>query len=291
MAPHLAPIVVDNASSDGTGECVLARGAVELIANSENRGFAAAANQGFHAAVDRHAAELVLLFNPDAVLLTGIDELIEAGRQYGIAAGKLVDAGGAAQRGFTLARFPTPAALILELFGVNRLWPSNPVNRHYRYFDRDLGQPGPVDQPAGAFLMIRRDVWERLGGFDERFHPVWFEDVDFCRRAADSGIRIEYVPAVIASHEGGHSAGQIPRGCRALYWCVSLLRYAAKHFRAIGYRGVCAAVVLSSFPRMVAEMIVERSLTPVAAYSRIVRLAGLCLLSRQGLRHNVDRIS
>ena len=52
---------------------------------------------------------------------------------------------------------------------MNRMWPSNPVNRRYRYLDRDLDQPGPVEQPAGAFLMIRRDVWERLGGIDEAF--------------------------------------------------------------------------------------------------------------------------
>ena len=42
--------------------------------------------------------------------------------------------------------------------------------------------------------MMRRDVWKKLGGFDEQFYPVWFEDVDFCRRAVDAGYRIEYVP-------------------------------------------------------------------------------------------------
>ncbi len=119
------------------------------------------------------------------------------------------------RRGFTIRRFPTPLTLWFELCGFNRLWPSNPVNRRYRYLDRDLEQAGPVEQPAGAFLMFRRDVWERLGGFDEGFYPVWFEDVDFCRRAADAGYRIEYVPQVEAEHLGGHSVGQISEGCRA----------------------------------------------------------------------------
>jgi hypothetical protein len=138
-----------------------------------------------------------------------------------------------------------------------------------------------VDQPAGAFLMTRRDVWKTLQGFDEGFHPVWFEDVDFCKRASDSEYRIEYVPSVQAAHRGGHSVGQIARGCRALYWCVSLTRYAAKHFRSAGYRAVCLAVVLSSFPRMVAGMIQDRSVQSVATYSKIVRFAGLCLVSSQ----------
>ena len=56
-----------------------------------------------------------------------------------------------------------------------------------------------VEQPAGAFLMVRRDVWNKLRGFDEQVYPVWFEDVDFCRRAVDAGCQIAYVPSVVAS--------------------------------------------------------------------------------------------
>ncbi len=275
MAPHVKPIVVDNASSDRTLDHARQRASVSVIANAENRGFAAAVNQGIAACEQ----DELLLLNPDANLITGLDALVDASRQYGIAAGKLVDAQGNAQTGFTLRRLPTPGSLIFELFGINRLWPSNPVNRHYRYLDRSLGEPGPVEQPAGAFLMMRRDVWRNLGGLDEGFYPVWFEDVDFCKRALDSGIKIEYVPTVQALHQGAHSVGRIPPGCRALYWCVSLTRYAAKHFRSTGYRVVCLSVVLSSIPRMVARMILDRSFQSVAVYSKIARFAGLCLVS------------
>lgn len=284
MAPGMTPIVVDNASSDRSAELVRARAGVRLIANQENRGFAAAVNQ----AIRSSDAELFLLLNPDAQLLTSVDHLADASRKYGLAGGKLVDAEGRTQSGFTIRRFPTPASLIFELLGVNRLWRSNPVNRRYRYLDRDLGQSGAVDQPAGAFLMFRRDVWERLEGLDETFQPIWFEDVDFCRRAVDAGYRIEYVPSVVARHAGGHSVAQVPAGCRARYWCVSLLRYAAKHFRTVGYRGVCAAVVLSSVPRMVAGMIRDRSLTPITDYSKIVQIAFVCLVSPR--RHGVGKV-
>lgn len=277
MAPGFAPIVVDNASRDRTVTRARLHAGVEVIANAENRGFAAGVNQ----AIRSTGAEFILLLNPDVVLLSPVDALIESSRQFGLASGKLVDAKGHGQAGFAIRRFPAPAALIFELFGINRLWPMNPVNRKYRYYDRGLDTPGEVDQPAGAFLMIRREVWERVGGFDQDFHPVWFEDVDFCRRAAQAGYRAHYVPSVVASHLGGHSIGSIPPACRAVYWCASLLRYAAKHFRPLAYRGVCAAVVLSSVPRMVAEMIGERSFTPVKAYGRVVRMAGLCLVSSQ----------
>jgi len=144
---------------------------------------------------------------------------------------------------------------------------------------RDLEQAGFVEQPAGAFLMLRRDVWENLGGFDEQFYPVWFEDVDFCRRALDAGYQIQYEPAAVAFHEGGHSVGLLPNGRKALYWCVSLLKYAGKHFTPGQFRGICAGVVLSSVPRMFAGMIAERSFSPLSVYFKIMRFAGACLLS------------
>jgi N-acetylglucosaminyl-diphospho-decaprenol L-rhamnosyltransferase len=278
MAPQVKPVVVDNASSDQTLQVArrhALRARIQIIPNPENRGFAAAVNQGI-AACD---ADFLLLLNPDANLLTGVDALVDASRQYSLAAGKLVDLNGRPQSGFTIRRLPTPAALIFELFGINRLWPSNPVNRHYRYLDRDLNQPGPVEQPAGAFLMTRRDVWETLHGFDESFHPLWFEDVDFCKRALNSEYQIQYVPSVQASHVGGHSVGRLTPASRAIHWCVSLTRYAAKHFHSAGYRAVCLAVVLSSIPRMVVRMIQDRSLQSVATYRKIVLFAGLCLVS------------
>lgn len=277
MAPGLAQIVVDNASTDGTLQRFRG-GMAKVVANHENRGFAAAVNQGV-AATD---AEFVLILNPDVKLLTSVDALVEASERYGLAAGKLTDLNGRSQTGFSLRRFPTATALIFELFGINRLWPSNPVNRNYRYLDRSLDEPGSVEQPAGAFLMFRREVWEKLHGFDETFQPIWFEDVDFCRRAIDSGFEIQYVPQVVASHRGGHSIGRLGRGCRAWYWCVSLLKYASKHFSPLAYRALCGAVVLSSFPRMVAGMIQQRSLEPILVYSRIVRYAGARLVSSRG---------
>ena len=72
---------------------------------------------------------------------------------------------------------------------MNRLWPGNPINWHYRCFS-DFAVPSEVEQPAGAFLMIRRDIWEQLQGFDEQFRPLWFEDVDYCWRAKETGYRM-----------------------------------------------------------------------------------------------------
>jgi len=275
MAPTVTAVVIDNASQDRTLDEVRARSSVRLIANPDNRGFAAAVNQGVRAC----DADDYLLLNPDVYLRTGLEALVDASERYGLASGKLVDATGIPQKGFTLRRFPTPLTLWFELLGLNRIWPSNPVNRKYRYLDRDLDAEGPVEQPAGAFLMFRKDVWERLEGLDEGFYPIWFEDVDFCRRAKRKGFQIQYVPRAVAEHEGGHSVTRLPESCRLRYWCASLLRYAARHFGSAAYRGLCLAVGLTSVPRAVAGMIREHSISPIFSCIHVIWFAGGRLVS------------
>jgi N-acetylglucosaminyl-diphospho-decaprenol L-rhamnosyltransferase len=274
---HLVAVVVDNASQDNTVELVRRRSSVKLIANPSNRGFAGAANQGV-AALD---TEMILLLNPDVQLETPVDSLAEAcsRESFGLATGKLLDSGGKVQTGFTVRRFPTPVTLIFEVLGINRLLPWNPSNRRYRYLDLDLTKPAEVEQPPGAFLMFRREVWQRLGGFDTQFDPLWFEDVDFVKRARSEGFKIQYLPEVRARHRGGHSIAGMEWGCREVCWYVSLLRYASKHFRPYAYRGVSAAVVLGSLFRAMIGMIRRRSLRPIKVYAKIARIAALGLIS------------
>jgi GT2 family glycosyltransferase len=273
----LPVVVVDNDSHDATRELVQHRLSVKLIANSSNCGFAHAVNQGV-AALN---TELILVLNPDTELQTRIEELEDACLRpgAGLAAGRLVDERGQVQTGFALRRFPTPLTLIFEILGVNHLLPPNPVNRRYRCLDLDLSLSGEVEQPPGAFLMFRREVWHRLGGFDTQFHPVWFEDVDFCRRASASGLKIQYVPQVTARHHGGHSIASLDWSCREVYWYVSLLKYASKHFHPYECRGVSAAVVLGSVFRTALEMVRRRSIRPIKVYAKISRLAGHSLIS------------
>jgi len=274
---HLRTVVIDNASRDNTRELVRRRPAVELVANPNNRGFAGAVNQGV-ALLD---TEMILLLNPDVELNTSVDPLEDACSRdaVGLATGQLVDLQGRVQTGFTLRRFPTPLALAFEVMGINRLFPGNPVNRRYRCLDLDLSKPSEAEQPPGAFLMFRREVWQRLGGFDTQFHPLWFEDVDFVKRACLLGLKIQYLPEVTARHQGGHSIAGMDWGCREVSWYVSLLRYASKHFRPYAYRGVSAAVVLSSIFRAVICMLRWRSLRPIRVYAEIARIAGLCMIS------------
>src|SRR5258708_2037631 len=143
-------IVVDNASSDGTVDEVNRRG-VRLIANRDNRGFAAAANQGFAELINPY----LLLLNPDTVLMTGLEPLREACDLPGSvgAGGKLLDENGQMQTGFMARQLPTVGTLVLETLVLNRLFPGNPVNARYRLLEHDYSRRFSVEQPAGAFLM------------------------------------------------------------------------------------------------------------------------------------------
>jgi GT2 family glycosyltransferase len=243
-------LVVDNASHDDTAQVARTLGAC-VIVNQTNRGFAAAVNQ----AVQQLDTGSILLLNPDTQLLTSVENLCAELRKPGVGAatGALVDAKtGAPQAGFAVRRLPVASTLVCETLGLNRLFPRNPVNRRYRCVDWDPAVPGAVDQPAGAFVMFRRDVWLMLGGMDERFYPIWFEDVDFCKRMKDAGFEIRYRPDVRAAHEGGHSAGRLASAIRFQYWYVSLLRYAEKHFAPARFRIVSAAVLARCVSKLVA---------------------------------------
>jgi GT2 family glycosyltransferase len=274
LASGAETIVVDNASRDGTIAEVARRG-VRLIANSENRGFAGAVNQGFGALNNPY----VLLLNPDAVIQTSLEPLRQACDLPGAAGagGKLLDASGRPQVGFMVRGLPTPATLALEALLLNRIWPGNPVNRRYRCLDWDSSTCSKVEQPAGAFFMVRRAVWQELGGLDESFFPLWFEDVDFCRRIRDRGFSLYYIPEAVAKHTGGHSVPNLPLEMRLIYWYRGLLRYSAKHFGPFAFRAVCLAVVTGSFLRGIAESALDRSFKPMAAYGKVAGLAARCL--------------
>jgi len=274
LASGAETIVVDNASRDGTFAEVARRG-VRLIANSENRGFAGAVNQGFGALNNPY----VLLLNPDAVIQTSLEPLRQACDLPGAAGagGKLLDASGRPQVGFMVRGLPTPATLALEALLLNRIWPGNPVNRRYRCLDWDCSSRSMVEQPAGAFFMVRRAVWQELGGLDESFFPLWFEDVDFCRRIRDRGLSLYYIPEAVAKHTGGHSVPQLPLEMRLIYWYRGLIRYSAKHFRPLEFRAVCLAVVTGSFLRGIAESALHCSVKPMAAYGKVAGLVGRSL--------------
>ena len=264
-------VVVDNASADNTCRIVEETAPqIRLIRNPENRGFAAAVNQG----VRSSSSPLVLLLNPDAALLTPLDDMVRQClvTNVGAVGGRLVDAAGRPQVGFNVRSFPTPAALACEVLLLNRLWPSNPVNRRYRRLNWDPKRPQDVDQPAGAFLMVRRDVLETVGLLDEDFTPIWFEDVDLCLRIRLAGYRICYVPAVVAQHEGAHSLHSLSVEQRQLAWYGNLLCFAYKHFPASAFHCLRPMVLAGVVLRWLVVWLRAGDAGQRKAYAQVMRL-------------------
>ena len=225
-------VVVDNASTDDTVHRIeefVAWNPVRLIGNDENLGFGAAVNQGAREAT----GDILLLLNPDAIAERGaVTAMLRCMQSTGAdaAGGALLEADGKPARGFAFRRIPTLAPLLYEVLLVNHVWPGNPVNRRYRCLDADYAQQQEVEQPAGACLAVTRTAWDSVGGFDEQFFPVWFEDVDLCKRLLDSKSRIMYCPEARFRHSGAHSVGQLSFRDRQIFWYTNMVRYAKKHF-------------------------------------------------------------
>ena len=182
-----AVVIVDNGSTDGSVDNlpVPADLPLRILRNGGNRGFAAACNQAA-AAIE---AEYILFLNPDALVdpasipiaVAWLDEASHA--SYGIAGIQLLDEQGRISRG--CARFPTTQTMLAKAVGLDRLLPRVGT---YLMQDWDHGESRDVDHVIGAFYLVRTSLFRALRGFDEAFF-VYFEDLDFSRRAASAGWR------------------------------------------------------------------------------------------------------
>lgn len=222
-------VVYDNASHDASAANAISGGA-RLIASKANDGFAAGTNRGVAATTGRY----VFLLNPDCELapraLTILFEFLAAHPEAAAAVPLLSDESGHSQREFQLRRLPTLAALASEVLALDKIAPGNRWSSRHRYRELDISHPTPVEQPAGAAMLLRRSVFEEVGPLDERFSPAWFEDVDYCHRLADAGHLIYVVPAAQGRHFGGSSLEQLGFGRFIDLWYRNMWRYARKWF-------------------------------------------------------------
>ncbi|MBZ5497880.1 MAG: glycosyltransferase family 2 protein [Acidobacteriia bacterium] len=274
-------IVVDNASRDSSLEFIGRAGSpLLLLRNDQNAGFATACNQGWH----RGQGEKILFLNPDAESLAGgvegLAQRLESEPVVWAVGGRLLDAAGAHQAGFNVRAFPSIGAVAAEMLLLEELWPRNPWTRRYRMTDWDYSSPGDVDQPAAACLMVRRAALESLGGFDERFRPAWFEDVDLCKRIRDAGGRIVFEPRARFLHHGAVSLRNLTREEFLRCYHANQIRYFEKHHGSAASARVRRLVVAGLYLRALlaapaAPFRGRSAATPARAYWRVARdLAG-----------------
>lgn len=223
-------VVVDNASADGTVDALnTAFPELRVIANTLNRGFAAAVNQG----VAITSASIIFVLNPDTAVHAGaLQKLIARFNERGDVG--IIGAHLVSEQGETVPSVranPSVWSQTLVLLRVHRLFPM--LLSHYFERDFDYTKEQTVEQVMGSAMAIRRELWNALGGFDERFF-IWFEEVDFCKRAHDSGRAILYAPHIVVTDFAGKSFVQVDAKTKARYFTNSLNSYAKKHFSVFG---------------------------------------------------------
>ncbi len=219
-------VVVDNGSTDGSLQLPALDLPLRIVRNGSNRGFASACNQGFREA----NGDLVLLLNPDTELQA--DSLsvpvgyfmAEQHERVGIVGIQLVDGDGRIAR--SCAQCPRPVHFWVKLLGLDRLFPGRVLAHVMEEWPHDSTRP--VDHVIGAFYMVRRSLWNALGGFDERFF-VYLEDLDFSCRARQAGWSVAYLTGTRARHAGGGTSERV-KPLRLAFSLESRVRYGFKHF-------------------------------------------------------------
>jgi N-acetylglucosaminyl-diphospho-decaprenol L-rhamnosyltransferase len=280
VEPGAELIVVDNGSREfPTAEVAAAWPDATFVRNESNRGFGPAANRGVAAA----HGDVVLFLNPDTRALDDpFGPLLAAFSEHPAAvavAPRLVETEPSTAATFRtpqLRRLPTLAQAARELFLVDRAFPRNRWLARDRYLDRDQDQPFEVEQPAAAALAVRRELFLRLGGFDERFAPAWFEDVDLCARLRREG-SILYWPASLFAHEGGGAAAALGYDRFLPIYYRNAIRFWRKHhgvWAALLYRALlCMGMVLRLLALPLGARVPASKGQAGIAYIRVIREA------------------
>jgi len=224
-------IIVDNDSKDNSIELVreLNFDKLEIIQNKENLGFGKACNIGAKLAQE----DFILFLNPDTkvykdtfqklfnIIKNNHDTNIAV---YGI---QLIGDDGKVQR--TCARFPTAKHFIIRSLGLNKLNPR--LFPSYTMEDWDHKETRETNHVIGAFFLLKRHLFERLNGFDERFF-VYIEDLDFSKRAHGLGYKAIYITESKAYHKGGGTSEKV-KDKRLFYLLRSQIIYSYKHFNLL----------------------------------------------------------
>jgi GT2 family glycosyltransferase len=215
-------VVLDNASGDGTAEAIAERfPAVQVEASPTNLGFAVAVNRAAKGADGRW----LLLVNPDLRLDDGavaaLVEAAEAQPGHGMYGGRFVDIGRQTAED-SVAVLPSLAQLASYASGAatvaRRLGWQSPPRRAASGKTTTV-----VDALPGTFLLIERDAWDELGGFDERYF-MYGEDLDLSLRMTASGRHPLFVPAASVRHAGGASSSSAAKEVLKLTSLITLLR-------------------------------------------------------------------
>jgi N-acetylglucosaminyl-diphospho-decaprenol L-rhamnosyltransferase len=202
--PGVSVAVVDNASPDDSVATISDLAGVDIVRAPRNGGFGYGCNLG----AARGTAPLVLFLNPDARIgresLETLARTLREDPRTGVVGPRILDDDGSLA--FSVRRFPRLRSTFAKALFLHRLWPlaswTDELVRNPEVYER----PGTPDWVSGACMLVRRDAYAKVGGFDERLF-LYCEDTDLCRSLWQAGYTVRYEPAAVVRHVGGASSG------------------------------------------------------------------------------------
>jgi len=198
---------------------------------------------------------LILLLNPDIVVerdsLSRLVAFADEAPEIGGATGRLVGSDGQVQVGFNVRGLPTFISAVFDALLLHRAFPWTTLSRHYLGRDIDYERPQRIEQPAGACLLVRRELVDQVGVMDESFFPLWYEDVDWCMRMRSYGWQLWYTPDAVFHHEGAVSTKDWSKDDAALTKYRNFAYLCKKHFGTplsiLVVLSIAAGMLLRSF--------------------------------------------
>lgn len=221
-------LVVDNNSDDGSVEYLRERfPQAEIIANDFNAGFGKANNMALAKARGKYA----LFLNPDTVVgertIPGCIEYMETHPETG-AVGVRMQYGNGRFAQESRRSLPTPSVSFWHMTGLGKLFPKSKVFARYHrtYLDKD--SECPIDVVSGAYMFVRKEALDKVGGFDEAFF-MYGEDIDLSYRILQAGYQNRYLPLPIVHYKGESTTKTSYRYAQVFY--DAMLIFFNKHFQ------------------------------------------------------------
>lgn len=222
--------IIDNNSSDLSAKQIKPNDKIEIIWNKENRGFAKACNQGFKLSKSSD----ILLLNPDTQLLNStlsdcVNFMNKESKVDILGCQLLKDNG---EISHSCSRFPSPKGIFFDATGLSKMAPAV-FKPGIIMTDWDHKESRYVDQLMGAFMFMRKAIFDKIGYFDEQFF-VYYEEVDFSKRIANIGGNSFFNANIRAIHSGEGTTNSV-KAFRLFLNLRSRLLYAKKYFSSMGY--------------------------------------------------------
>ena len=236
--------IIDNASTDDSVEDLKEFfPKVNIIKNELNEGFSKANNK----IIKMTSAHYILLLNPDTIVynnsISGCLNYIKEHSEVGIVGCKVLNPDGTLQLACRRS-IPTPVVALFRLIGLSKLFPNNKMFAKYNLTYLNDHEINEVDAVSGAFLMIKRDVVNKVGLLDEHFF-MFGEELDWCMRVKNAGFKVIYYPKSFITHLKGESCKRNPKKARWEFYRAMLLfhkkHWAGKYifvFNWIVYSGI-----------------------------------------------------